>query len=222
MRDAARARPDAARRADRPARGRRTHAERTAETRARIVAATVACIAELGYSRTTAQEIARRAGVTWGAAQHHFGDKDGILLAVLEDSFGRFEACLADLALTRMGLEERAARFVERAWQHFASREHASTFEILLDHLRRVDSPHRREPSWQKRMFEAFDRVWRQVFGDAPISRGRHRLLQHYTVSVLSGLASSLLLEGPGARPREGELALLADTLARELSRRAS
>ncbi len=215
MRSGARARPA-------PARARRTHAERTAETRARIVAATVECIAELGYSRTTAQEIARRAGVTWGAAQHHFGDKDGILLAVLDDSFGRFEARLADLALARMGLAERAARFVERAWQHFASREHASTFEILLDHLRRVDPPRSRGASWQERMFAAFDRVWRRVFDDAPISRARHRVLQHYTVSVLSGLASALLLEGPGARPREGELALLADTLGRELAQRGS
>ena len=41
----------------------------------------VECIAELGFQRTTAQEITRRAGVTWGAVQHHFGDKDGILLA---------------------------------------------------------------------------------------------------------------------------------------------
>ena len=62
---------------------RRSHAERRAETRARIIEAVIESIAEVGFHRTTAVEITRRAGVTWGAVQHHFGDKDGILLAVL-------------------------------------------------------------------------------------------------------------------------------------------
>lgn len=202
-----------------PWRGRRrSHAERTAATRARILSATVACISELGFQRTTAQEITRRAGVSWGAVQHHFGDKDGILLAVLEDSFQRFEARLADVPVEGASLAERTALFVERAWLHFASREHASTFEILLDHLRRPDLHPAREPSWQARMFEAWDRVWRRLFHDAPIARGRHRLLQHYAIAALSGLASSLLLEGPGASLRPGELRLLENTLRQELS----
>jgi AcrR family transcriptional regulator len=197
---------------------RRSHAERTADTRGRILSATIDCIAELGFQRTTTLEITRRAGVTWGAVQHHFGDKDGILLAVLEDSFRRFEARLEDILVARMSLAERTSLFLERTWQHFASREYASTFEILLDHLRRPDLYAAREPSWQARMFRAFDRVWRRLFQDAPLSRGGHRVLQHYTVSVLSGLASTLMLEGPGAHLREGELALLESTLVRELS----
>lgn len=208
----------------RPAPGRhvrRSHAERTADTRGRILNATVDCIAELGFQRTTAQEITRRAGVTWGAVQHHFGDKDGILLAVLEDSFRRFEARLEDLLVAQTNLAERTSLFLQRTWQHFASREYASTFEILLDHLRRTDLYPAREPSWQARMFRAFDRVWRRLFHDAPLSPARHRLLQHYTVSVLSGLASTLMLEGSGAHLREGELALLEATLVRELSARA-
>jgi len=201
---------------------RRSHAERTANTRGRILNATVDCIAELGFQRTTAQEITRRAGVTWGAVPHHFGDKDGIFLAVLEDSFRRFEARLEDIFVTRMSLAERASLFLERTWQHFASREYASTFEILLDHLRRPDLYAARKPSWQERMFQAFDRVWRRLFHDAPLSRSRHRVLQHYTISVLSGLASTLMLEGGGAHLREDELALLEATLVRELSNRVT
>ena len=199
---------------------RRSHAERTADTRGRILSATVDCIAELGFQRTTTQEITRRAGVTWGAVQHHFGDKDGIFLAVLEDSFRRFEARLEDIFVAPTSLAERIALFLERTWQHFASREYASTFEILLDHLRRPDLCAAQEPPWQARMFRAFDRVWRRLFHDAELSRARHRILQHYTISALSGLASTLMLEGRGARLREGELALLEATLVRELSNR--
>ena len=88
---------------------RRSHAERTAETRGKILRAVVASIAEVGFQRRTANEITRRAGVTWGAVQHHFGGKDGILLAVLEDSFDRFAARLADIPVEGTSLEERVS-----------------------------------------------------------------------------------------------------------------
>jgi AcrR family transcriptional regulator len=201
-----------------PARVRRSHAERTAETRAKILAAVVDSIAEVGFHRTTAVEITRRAGVTWGAVQHHFGDKDGILVAVLEDSFGRFAARLADVPVDRLALERRVALFVERAWQHFTSREYASTYEILLDHLRREDPPEPGGARWQIQMSRAWERVWRRFFGDVAVPRKRQLRLQHYTVAVLTGLASTLLLEGGGSSlPRE-ELALLEATLVRELA----
>lgn len=207
----------ASRAARAPKRERRSHAERTAETRSKILAAVVDSIADVGFQRTTAVEITRRAGVTWGAVQHHFGDKDGILLAVLEDSFARFAARLADVAVEGLSLERRAERFVERAAEHFASREYASTFEILLDHLRRDGDASRPGAGWQLAMSRAWDREWRRFFGDARLPRRRHGVLQRYTIAVLSGLASTGMLEGPGARIRDEELALLRDTLVREL-----
>ena len=201
-----------------PARARRSHAERTAETRAKILAAVVDSIAEVGFHRTTAVEITRRAGVTWGAVQHHFGDKDGILVAVLEDTFGRFAARLETIPIETLSLERRVVFFVERAFEHFTSREYVSTFEILLDHLRRKDPPSPDGARWQLQMLRAWDRVWRRFFGDATVPRRRQLLLQHYTVAVLTGLASTLLLEGGDASlPRE-ELALLEATLVRELT----
>ena len=196
---------------------RRTHAERTAETRARITAAVLESIADVGFRRTTASEITRRAGVTWGAVQHHFGGKDGTLLAVVEDSFARFAAMLDDIPLAGSPLEERAALFIDRAWKHFSSPGYRSTFEILLNYLGRDDLPD--TPSWQRDMFRAWDRIWMRLFHDAPIARRRHLVLEHYIISALSGLASTLMLEGPGATLPDEELNLLEDTLVRELSR---
>jgi AcrR family transcriptional regulator len=200
-----------------PRRPRRSHAERTAETRARILAAVVESIAEVGFQRTTAVEITRRAGVTWGAVQHHFGDKDGILIAVLEDSFARFAARLQSADVEGLPLERRVALFVERAFAHFSSREYASTFEILLDHLRREGSDAKDGASWQLAMSRAWDREWRRYFGDSALPRRRQTVIQHYTISVLSGLATMVTLEGGDARLRDAELGLLRDTLVREL-----
>ena len=200
-----------------PAPVRRSHAERTARTRARVLAAVVDSIAEVGFQRTTATEIARRAGVTWGAVQHHFGGKDGLLVAVVEHSFNLFAERLDDVSGEGETLEKRAALFVDRAWEHFRSRLYRSTLEILLGYLGREDLPE--QPDWRGQMFRAWDRIWMELFGDAPISRRRHFVLQHYTISTLSGLASTLMLEGGEVRLRGEELDLLKDTLVRELAR---
>ena len=191
---------------------RRTHAERTAETRQAIMRAVVESIAEVGFQRSTASEIARRAGVTWGAVQHHFGGKDGILIAVLEDSFNRFAERLSGIAADGLSLERRAALFVDRAWEHFGSAHFRSTSEILQ---------HYAAPSsgdgWQEQMLDAWDRVWSAIFGAEGL-RGRRIALQHYTISALTGLALLLRFEAPSAEVRERELALLKETLVRELA----
>ena len=207
--------PRSPRRARERARGRltrRTQAERTAATRERILAAVVASIAEVGFQRTTASEIARRAGVTWGAVQHHFGGKDGIMEAVLEGSFARLAERLAAVP-TNAPLPARVALFVERAWEHFASAHYRSTLEILL-HL----SPADREAGWQGEMQRALDRIWRRTFPEARLPQRRAFVLQRYAASVLSGLAALALLDG--ARPTHAaELRLLEETLLRELAR---
>ncbi len=198
---------------------RRSQAERTAETRARIIAAVLESVSEVGFQRTTATEITRRAGVTWGAVQHHFGGKDGLLVAVIEDSFNRFAARLESVPSEGESLGKRVSFFVDRAWEHFASPEYRSTFEILLNHFGREDLA--RTTRWQERMFRAWDGIWMRLFHDARISRRRQLVLEHYVISTLSGLASTLMLEGADAVVREEEIDLLKDVLARELTRRA-
>jgi AcrR family transcriptional regulator len=180
------------------------------------MAAVVESIADVGYPRTTAAEISRRAGLTWGAVQHHFGDKDGILMAVLEENFERFAQQLGDAPAAEASLEERVAAFVQRSWAHFASPEYRSTFEILL-HL-----PTDLEIAWQQQMFADWSRVWSRYFPESEPARQPTAALMHYTISVLSGLATTGMLEGAGPRVRARELGYLQATLGRELARAPS
>jgi AcrR family transcriptional regulator len=63
---------------------RRTQAERTASTRAALLGATVEALVEHGYRGTTTSDVARRAGVSYGALLHHFPTKADLLGAAVE------------------------------------------------------------------------------------------------------------------------------------------
>lgn len=194
---------------------RRTHAERSAATRATILAAVIDVIARDGFQGLTAQRLAQRSGLTWGAVQHHFGGKDALLLAVLEDSFERFAERLERVDVAGTSVAARAALFVDLAWEHFRSRHYRATFEILLNYLGREAS--RGAGDWRIEMSRAWDRVWSRIFADVALPRKRSLMLQHFTVSALSGLAATLMLQDQTAALPKGELDVLKATLAREL-----
>jgi AcrR family transcriptional regulator len=63
---------------------RRTQEERSAETRARLLDATIECLVDFGYAGTTTPRIAEKAGVTRGAQVHHFNSKNELVLAAVE------------------------------------------------------------------------------------------------------------------------------------------
>ena len=62
---------------------RRTQAERSASTRARILKATVECLYRHGYGATTTVSVAATAKVSRGAMLHHFPSKADLMLASL-------------------------------------------------------------------------------------------------------------------------------------------
>ena len=64
---------------------RRTQAERTAATRARLLEAGRTLFATDGYAAVSTQAIVDAAGVTRGALYHQFGDKAGLFDAVYEE-----------------------------------------------------------------------------------------------------------------------------------------
>lgn len=85
---------------------RRTQAERTAATRARLLAAGRTLFATEGYAGVSTQAIVDAAGVTRGALYHQFGDKAGLFAAVYED----VEAELVTAIVTRIGTEAPASQ----------------------------------------------------------------------------------------------------------------
>lgn len=76
---------------------RRTQADRTAATRAALIAGARALFADRGYADVSTPELATAAGVTRGALYHQFGDKRGLFLAVVNAVEADVTARLAEL-----------------------------------------------------------------------------------------------------------------------------
>src|SRR4051795_3974356 len=62
----------------------RTQEDRKAETRARLIAAAADLFARKGFHAVSAEAVADAADRTTGALYNHFGGKDGLLLALVE------------------------------------------------------------------------------------------------------------------------------------------
>jgi AcrR family transcriptional regulator len=79
---------------------RRTQAERTATTRRALLQAGRSLFATCGFAAASQEEIVESAGVTRGALSHHFGTKQGLFLAVVQDVQGDVARRISEAALT--------------------------------------------------------------------------------------------------------------------------
>ena len=108
--------------------------ERSAETRRRLLDATVACLFDRGYAGTTTTEIATRAGVSRGAQLHHFPKKDELVVGALEHVFA---LRLADLSAATAeppsgSREHRMAVVIDAMWPMFKGPTFYAWLELVV------------------------------------------------------------------------------------------
>lgn len=107
---------------------------RADSTRAAVIDETISCIHQEGFGAASARHITRRAGVTWGVVQYHFGDRDGLLAAVVDYSFATLIQTLDGLPPTsaKMTAKQRIAAAVDNAWTALSSPSSLAALEILV------------------------------------------------------------------------------------------
>jgi AcrR family transcriptional regulator len=112
--------------------GRRTQEERRAETQTRLLEATMECLAELGWSGTSTTEVARRAGMSRGAQQHHYPTKMLLVAAALEHLLERqrlaYERAFADLPPERRNIEGA----LDLLWESFRQAPSLALMELAM------------------------------------------------------------------------------------------
>ncbi len=111
---------------------RRTQAERSEETRARILKAASHLIRKRGYARFRTAEVSAEAGLSRGAQLHHFPTKDALVVATLEFVFKQAQ----DLSRRRASTVNRPRDLIEAviadAREFFFSEHFMVAIDIVL------------------------------------------------------------------------------------------
>lgn len=98
---------------------RRTRADMIEDTRARLLAAGREAFGRRGYAQASMDDFTAGAGLTRGALYHHFGDKQGLLAAVVEQIDGEMDArlqAISDAAPDAWtGFSERCRAYLQMA-----------------------------------------------------------------------------------------------------------
>ncbi|CDX28835.1 Regulatory protein TetR [Mesorhizobium plurifarium] len=99
----------------------RPRKEMIAETRAKLIAAARHAFGTVGYAEASMDDFTASAGLTRGALYHHFGDKKGLLQAVIAEIDGEMA----------VRVNEVASKAPTR-WQHFVD-ECTTYIEMALE-----------------------------------------------------------------------------------------
>lgn len=96
---------------------RRSQAERSATTRKHLIATAIDVIHSRSLEDVSIHEIARTAGMTSGAVQHHFESKAALMMNILSELL-QAQVDAGELwPAASLEVHERATRFVDTAWQ---------------------------------------------------------------------------------------------------------
>lgn len=186
-------------------------------TRQKVIAAAIDCIYNEGFNAAHTNRIAEAAGVSWGVLQYHFGDKDGLLQAVLDDIFDDFSGTLKATTLTGESLNERLAQLIEVVWSLVSKREYRVSMAILRNAGKDQSSSingGRQVNEWAR----STSKLWDALFAGSGAAPERSEIARHLMFATLRGMADEI---NPGGRTRKSlaqEREVLADALTRILS----
>ena len=145
---------------------RRTQAERRAETRARLLEATIDCLIEDGYAGTTIRHVTERAGVSQGAQSHHFPHRVDLVASAFEHLAEQRIDRYAEQARTLSG--DRSVRLralLDLLWEDFSSPLFTVAAKLWVAS---ADDPELRERliPVEKSIYSATAEVAREVAGE--------------------------------------------------------
>lgn len=181
---------------------RRTQSERRAETRARLLDATVESLVEDGYAGTTVRAITERAGVSQGAVSHHFPHRVDLVASAFEhlaeQRMGRYEEAAADSDGDR---EARLRMLLDLLWEDFSSPLFIVAAKLWVAAANDPELRERLIPA-EKSIYAATAKMARQVGGELGHEQGFERKLA-VAMNTVAGL--SLVREfDPSGRASQG------------------
>jgi AcrR family transcriptional regulator len=174
--------------------------DRSRATRRRLLEACVDCLADVGWSATTVAVVAEHAGVSRGAAQHHFPTREDLITAALEHMFDeRIESTRAELAAP--GTSPTTEAVVTRLVEHFTGTLFKAALQVWTAAAADEALRERVVPLEQKFGRVAY-RMAIEALGVSDEDETVHRLVQA-TLDLARGLGLADVLTDDSARRAE-------------------
>lgn len=190
--------------------GPQLQAAKAAQTRARLIEATVRCLVKYGYANTTTPKVAEEAGLSRGAMMHHF-----------ENGTALIKAAIAELHEKRLRAFRRAADkpvhevtdLVETYWRQLQKPAFIAFHELAVAARTDADLASILKPL-QDEFSEKFNAQAEQLFPEWASSPENFALAMTLSQTILEGMAISLQTGAMDARKVEPMLRHLERQIA--------
>ena len=148
------------------------------------------CLKRSGYAGATMVRVAKEAGVTTGALQHHFADRRDLMLSVVREGYARLVADVAAGLPTGGTLEERVDGAVDAMVAGYGTASALGAFEVVAA-LRDVEGFRAQHLHLVGPYAAELDRQWLELFADSTASDASKRVARQIARSCILGLLSS-------------------------------
>ncbi|GGF24101.1 TetR/AcrR family transcriptional regulator [Williamsia phyllosphaerae] len=194
---------------------RKPQQDRSRATRERLISATIDVLATEGWSASTVSVVAERAGVSRGAAQHHFPTRESLITATLEQTFDELTGRASVMYETLPEGPGRVEAAVTRAVDIYTGTQFKAALQVwsaaasdpgLRDLIRPLE----------RKFARAAHRMTVQAIAGDTDDPGVHRLVQA-TLDMARGLGLADTLSDDSAR-RKQVVATWSEVLAAALN----
>ena len=175
----------------------RTQEERSSITRAKLIAATLECLHEVGAARTTANMVAKTAGVTRGALNHHYASKEDLFADavdhLLQEATQDIRGFARDVRARQLDLNG----FLDRLCKMFLGRLLLITLEHVTE-ARHNEFLRVRLVSVVKDFHTELDNIWREFFSSTDLAKTDVDTSLNMTLCLFRGMGvQSVLRKDP-------------------------
>jgi AcrR family transcriptional regulator len=172
---------------------RLTQDERSAQTRARLMRATLTILDSRGYARASLADIAEAAGVTRGALNHHFSNKDDLVARavalMLTEATDEIAALAKGVAAGSVTLDS----FVDHLWRMFSGPLFMITLEHVTEARHNVLLKARLVPA-VKEFHTSLNAIWQRFFQAHGVDASTATEALNATLCLLRGMGVQTVL----------------------------
>jgi len=188
-----------------PAGGPTQQSLKSAQTRARLIDATIRCIVKLGYANTTTPQVAAEAGLSRGAMLHHFENGAALIKAAIVELHDKRLRAFRRAAEAN---EHETSTMVNAYWRQLQKPAFVAFHELALAARTNADLARILQPL-QDEFREKFNAQAVQLFPEWQSDPVGFDLAMTLSQTLLEGMAINLLTGAMEERMVEPMLRLL-------------